>query len=454
MGWRGRMLSLVWFKRDLRVIDHPALALAASQGRVLPVYITEPALWALPDASARQWDFATECVTELRRDLAALGQPLILRDGDAVEVLARLHTKHKFDQIVSHDEPGDGWAMARDQRVRAWAQGKGLPWIEVPQSRGDGPQRRAFLAQPLAEVTALDPVTEGTGALPSARSLKLAEDRCPYRQKGGRAAAVVALDGFMAGRAQSYRGATTAPVSSERATSRLSPYLSWGVLSVREVVQRAAQEKDARRGQVAWGVSLRSFEKSLLRRDAARAGAAAFEGALEPASARLSAWQAGETGLPFVDACLRYVQVTGWLEARSRALIAGFGVHHLRLHAEAVGNSLARLSTDYDWVIHTQAMAQIAAGRVPDPVAQGRKLDPDGGFIRRWIPELTRVPADYLHTPWLWPQARVVLNGRYPEPMVDPASAGRAAKARQPITLRQTTPLRRRVAAGQLTLDL
>ncbi|MCL4675548.1 MAG: deoxyribodipyrimidine photo-lyase, partial [Pararhodobacter sp.] len=411
------MLSLVWFKRDLRASDHAALALAAAQGAVLPVHIVEPELWAQPDASGRQWAFVAECIQELRRDLAGLGQPLILREGDAVEVLTRLHAKHRFAQILSHEETGSLWTRARDQRVAAWARDKGLPWVEVPQSGvvrrlagrdGWAERRNRFLAQPLAEVTALQPVADGTGALPSARSLKLAEDPCPYRQQGGRAAGLLALHSFTATRGQGYRAALTSPLAAERTCSRLSPYLAFGAVSAREVAQSVAQEKIDRRGQGHWRANLRSFEARLAWRDrsmqtledrpalATRALHPGMEG-LHPSipdAARLEAWMSGETGLPFVDACMRYLRATGWIHHRLRALLQTVASHHLWLDWRVTGLYLARLFTDYEPGIHW-AQVQVlsgtagpAAGRVQDPVRQGLEQDPQGQFLRRWVPEL------------------------------------------------------------------
>jgi len=452
------MLSLVWFKRDLRVHDHPALALAAAQGAVLPVYIIEPDLWAQPDASGRQWAFVTESLEDLRRDLAALGQPLILRVGDAVDVLARLRAKHRFRQIISHEETGNGWTQARDRRVAAWARDSNLQWIEVPQSgverccagrEGWTARRNRFLAEPLAQVSALKPVAEATGAVPSAKSLQLPGDPCPNRQPGGRVAGLLALNNFTDLRAQTYRLALSAPLTAERTGSRLSPYLAFGAVSGREVAQAISDQKLARRGQPGWAGSLRSFEARLALRDhfnqtledqpslETHALHPAMEGVhpRQPDSARLTAWASGETGLPFVDACMRYLRATGWLSYQMRAMLQSVASYHLWLDWRASGLQLARLFTDYEPGIHW-AQVQILSGttgasalRIFDPVKQGQAQDPKGVFIRRWVPELAKVPDMFLHEPWKWPRARQVLGQRYPEPVIDPAAAVRAARA-------------------------
>lgn len=479
------MLSLVWFKRDLRVTDHPALALAAAQGDVLPVHIVEPGLWAQPDASLRQWEFLTESLASLRSDLAALGQPLILRTGDAVEVLARLQARFGYDRIVSHQETGTAWSSARDRRVAAWARDRGLPWVELPQSgviRGLAARdeqsrlRTAFMAQPAVAAPALKPLAEATGALPSARSLALVEDRCPNRQPGGRPAAQQALDSFLTLRGQGYRAALSSPLGAERACSRLSPYLSLGVLSLREVVQATAQARVDHRGQRDWPASLKSFDARLTWRDQSvqrLEEAPPLEWHVtDPAgdAAQLSAWCAGETGLPFVDACMRYLAATGWLNFRMRAMVIGVANHLLGLDWQAAGLHLARQFTDYDPGVHwpqVQRQAGILDAdmpRIPNPIKLAYEHDPKGAFVRRWVPELAAIPDAFVHEPWKWPGARDGLSRRYPEPVVDPVTATRAARARlaarRPSTggdLRKAPAAsvqRRHAHPAQMSLDL
>ncbi|MGY6534979.1 MAG: FAD-binding domain-containing protein [Pararhodobacter sp.] len=507
------MLTILWFKRDLRVHDHPALAHAAAAGPVLPLYIVEPEAWAQPDASARQWDFLAETLLALRTDLAALGQPLLIRTGDAVEVLAKVHARHRVAQIVSHEETGNAWSYARDRRVAAWARGQGLPWIELPQSgvvrrlRGrDGWARRrdAFMTQPQALApNALAPVAPVSGQIPGARGLKLADDRCPGRQQGGRAMGLALLDSFLQGRGQDYRRAMSAPVSAERACSRLSPYLAFGALSVREVVQAVEAARADRRGQANWHAALKSYGSRLAWRDhfiqkledEPALEHHALHRALDdlrpksPDPGLLAAWATGQTGLPFVDACMRYLTATGWLNFRMRAMLMSVASYHLWLDWRATGQHLARLFTDYEPGIHwSQCQMQsgttgINALRIYNPVKQGLDQDPSGRFIRTWVPELAPVPDAFLHEPWRWPGAAGFLGRRYPEPVVDPANAARAAKARLQgpraapdfraeaarvarrhasrqnragdfVNDRARRQPRRKVMTGQLTLDL
>ncbi|MFN4056789.1 MAG: FAD-binding domain-containing protein [Roseinatronobacter sp.] len=451
-------LTLVWFKRDLRVQDHPALALAGPY--VLPVYIIEPEQWSEPDASARQWAFTREALQTLREDLAALGQPLILRMGEAVAELSRLCARHKIMRMISHEETGTAWSYARDKRVAAWARSAGVEWIELPQSgvirrlrSRDGwqGQRDAFMraeqaqAQPLADLATETP---SLTHLPDARALGLSPDACPHRQRGGRAAAEAALDSFLNIRGQGYRVQMSSPLTAERACSRLSPYLALGVLSLRQVehARQAARAQHGPSGQ--WGAALNSFGKRLAWRDhfiqkledAPDLDQTCLHPAHEglrprdPDPIRLAAWVKGETGVPYIDACMRYLRATGWLNFRARAMLMSFASYHLWLDWRVTGQHLARMFTDYEPGIHW-SQCQMQSGttgintiRIYNPVKQGHDHDPEGRFIRTWVPELAQVPLPHLHSPWTWPEG-ARLAGRYPEPVVDLAQAGAQARA-------------------------
>ncbi|MBC7674640.1 MAG: deoxyribodipyrimidine photo-lyase, partial [Rhodoferax sp.] len=263
------MNVLVWYKRDLRVHDHPALRMAADMGAVLPLYIVEPDYWALPDTSARQWAFTAECLADLQAALGAAGAPLVVRVGQAVEVLARLCKQAGITRIISHEETGNLWTYARDLGVKAWARGAGIDWVEVPQSgvvrrlasrdgwarARDGFMAGAVLAAPVLQAVAgVEP-----GVIPAARALRLAQDLCPHRQVGGRGAGLELLDSFLTVRGQNYRSAMSSPVTGERACSRISAHLALGALSAREVTQSAGL-RQAERPVGGWSGSLRSFQ--------------------------------------------------------------------------------------------------------------------------------------------------------------------------------------------------
>ncbi|NKX44685.1 FAD-binding domain-containing protein [Roseicyclus persicicus] len=451
---------LVWFKRDLRVQDNPALALAAARGgRVLPVFIVEPEAWAQPDASARQWRFVAESLGALRADLGRLGAPLVVRVGAAREVLGALLAETGIREVVSVEETGNGWSYARDRAVGAWLGAEGVVWTELPQwgvvrrlKGRDGwaaRRERAMRAEMIPAPEALRGFDLDPGAIPDARDLRLPFDPCPGRQKGGRAEAEALLASFLATRGQDYRRAMSSPLEGAEACSRLSPHLAWGTLSPRAAAQAAAERKRQAKGtRVGWSGAMQSFEARLAWRDhfmqkledepalEHRCLHSAYEG-LRPATpdaARLAAWEKGETGLPFVDACMRSLIATGWLNFRMRAMLVSVASYHLWLDWRATGPHLARMFTDYEPGIHWPQM-QMQSGttgmntvRLYNPVKQGRDQDPTGAFTRQWCPELREVPDAHLQEPWRWDGAGAVIGRRYPAPVVDVAAAARAAR--------------------------
>jgi deoxyribodipyrimidine photo-lyase len=298
------------------------------------------------------------------------------------------------------------------------------------------------------------------GDIPPADALGLAADPCPDRQAGGRRAALEVLEGFLIRRGERYHREMSSPLTAYDSCSRLSTHLAWGTLSMREAVQSTR----LRREQVAalvpaerrtWAQALAAFEGRLhwhchfiqkleseprielenLQRSC--------DGLRDPApdQERLSAWCEGRTGFPFVDACMRALDASGWINFRMRAMLMSFSSYHLWLHWREPGLHLARRFTDYEPGIHW-SQVQMQSGttginslRIYNPVKQSQDQDPDGRFIRRWVPELAAVPETWIHTPWRMSYAEQVRHGvligrDYPAPLVDHETAAREARRR------------------------
>lgn len=461
---RCSMNVLIWFKRDLRIHDHAALALAADMARdmggaVLPLYIAEPEFWAARTASARQWAGISDALADLRDDLGGLGAPLIIRVGGAVEVLSRITKRAKITHMISHMETGCDASFARDRAVSAWARRAGVCWQELPssgvrrgyQSRaGWAFARDAFVASDLIPTPAGLCAVQGieAGPIPSASALRLGIDACPHRQNAGRAAGLAVMDSFFATRGGGYAGGISSPLLAERACARISPHLALGSLSLREVSHAlAAKRADGLPSN--WARSLSAFESRLAWRDhfiqKLEDQPNLDSVAMQPASdalgrlhdtGLLSAWSAGQTGLPFIDAAMRYLNATGWINFRARAMLTSFATYHLWLNWRDVGAELARKFTDYEPGIHwpqIQMQSGVTGVNIPriyNPIKQGLDQDPSGRFMRQWLPELGPVPDAHLHAPWRWSGAGQILGRRYPEALVEPSAAARAAKAR------------------------
>ena len=230
-------LQIVWFKRDLRCSDNAPLTEAAARGPVLPVFIAEPGLWRTSDHSARQWEFAAESLADLRRDLAATGQPLLVLQGDAETVFIELLTRYRVEAVWSHEETGNDWTYRRDQKMRALFRARQVPWHEIPQNgvvRGltsrDGWSTHwesRMRATALEAPRALAPVeTQAIGGIPSAKRLGISEDPCPDRQRGGRNAGLEVFRSFLDERGQAYNKELSSPLTAFQSCSRLSPHLA------------------------------------------------------------------------------------------------------------------------------------------------------------------------------------------------------------------------------------
>ncbi|MBS0543305.1 MAG: deoxyribodipyrimidine photo-lyase [Proteobacteria bacterium] len=460
--------QVVWFKRDLRLHDHAALAQAAARGPVLCLYIVEPSLWAQPDAASQHYRFVIESLRELYVALRQHGGSLHVVTGEAVAVLDRLQALAPFAALHSHEETGNGASYTRDRAVAAWCRAHGVAWHEYPQF---GVVRRlrdrdTWQGRWEAHVAAIQhalPTHIGFASLPwteppppGAAGLGLIDDDPPRRQPGGRSAGLDVLHSFLSERSSQYRGGISSPLSAPSACSRLSPYLAWGCLSLREVVQATRAEIEAlapgderrRKGLAAflsrlyWHchfIQKLESEPALEFRNLHRG----YDGLREPDwnPAHFDALLAGRTGWPLVDACVAMLRETGWLNFRMRAMLVSVAAYPLWLHWRPVGEWLARQFLDYEPGIHWSQM-QMQSGttginttRVYNPVKQARDHDPQGRFVRRWLPAMRRVPDAWLFEPWRMPddiqqRCGVRVGEDIAAPLVDLEDATRAAKAR------------------------
>ncbi|MBY0240433.1 MAG: deoxyribodipyrimidine photo-lyase [Burkholderiaceae bacterium] len=459
--------GVVWFKRDLRLHDHAALCAAALEGPLLCLYIIEPSLWQQPDASSQHYHFVLECLQDLDDALARRGGQLLVRVGEACAVLEELYRAAPFAGLYSHEETGNGHTFQRDKDVALWCQRRAVRWREFPQtgvirrlSSRDGWAERweRFVAQPCLPVPPLRgrPLPLPLQPWPSAAALGVFPFDPPARQCGGRRRAIVVLRSFIEQRSTDYRGGISSPLSAPTACSRLSPYLATGCLSLREVLQATLRRLDClpeqnsrqRQGLQAF-ISRLHWHCHFMQKLESEPDIEycnmhrGYDGLRENEmdASRLAILMEGRTGWPMVDACVAMLNHTGWLNFRMRAMLVSVAAYPLWLHWRPVGLWLARAFLDYEPGIHwSQLQMQsgttgINATRVYNPVKQALDHDPQGRFVRHWLPALRQVPDTWLFEPWKMPPAlreRYNLHENvYPaQPPVELDSATRVAKQR------------------------
>ncbi|WP_456306730.1 cryptochrome/photolyase family protein [Paracraurococcus ruber] len=462
--------ALAWFRQDLRLADNPALRAAAEGGRpVLPVFVLDDAAagpWAAGGA-ARWW--LKSSLAALGRDLAARGAPLLLARGRAEIVIPALAEATGAAEVLAGRlyEP---WARERDRRVAEalGAAGRDLrlltsTLLREPETVRSGTGRPYAVYSPFAK--SVIGMGEPEAPLPAPDRLRPlatpppgeALDSLPlYPVPGepdwardfgtlwqpGEDGATARLGRFLAGPVTGYANGRNDPGT--EGTSGLSPHLRWGEISPRQVwhAVRGALPKDPELakpflGEILW----REFSYHLLFHRpempdrALRDRFAAFP--FQPDAALLQAWQRGRTGYPIVDAGMRQLWRFGWMHNRVRMIAASFLVKHLLQPWQAgsawfwdtlVDADLASNSASWQWIAGSGTDAA-PYFRVFNPVLQGEKFDPEGRYVRRFVPELARLPDRWIHRPWEAPAAvlagaGVALGRGYPRPAIDHA-AGR-----------------------------
>lgn len=446
-------MQIVWFKRDLRIHDHAALWGAYTCGPVIPLYIFEPELWAQPDMSHRQFMFLSASVQQLNHALTRLGQPLIIRTGHALDILATIIKDYQVHSLWSHQETWNDWTYQRDISICNYLKVQGIDWHEPRQS---GVIRRLksrhnwagrwydFMTQPISPTpTALTPVAIDSESLPNPTTFNLQPDGCRYPQQGGRQMGLQLLNSFLYQRGEFYQGQMSSPLTAFDVCSRLSPHIAFGTLSMREIFhaleQRITNNKQSGYGHpINWQRSLTAFKSRLfwhchfiqkmedepqIEFDNMHASYDHLK-RQEINTVHYQAWTQGQTGYPFIDACMRALIATGWINFRMRAMLMSFASHHLWLDWRHTAAYLAALFTDYEPGIH-YPQCQMQSGttginslRIYNPIKQSEDQDPQGLFIRRWVPELVDVPTQFIHQPWLSNH-----HTDYPSPIIDEKQA-------------------------------
>jgi deoxyribodipyrimidine photo-lyase len=424
------MRGIWWIKRDYRLSDNACICEGLESCKELvPFFCWEPEILHSPDFSIFHLQAQWQGLTGLRRSLQKRQSDLLEDYNEICTSLKELHLRFPFQIIFSHQETGNLISFERDLRVRKWCLDNGVIWKEINASSvmrgGNADTRRVRLRQEDYRKEKVLSVPEnlkfpssftwnknplGWGDLTKKTGRFAGVEMSTKLQKVSEKAAWETLGSFLSSRAQKYSGGISSPNLAFQHGSRLSSHLAWGTISLRtvfnELENRIMQLKE-QKDKTGWLRSLRAFQSRLFWRDHFIQRLEAFPNlenlSLNPAyrnleyedsSTYLDAWLEGKTGYPMVDACMRCLQSTGFLNFRMRAMVVSFACYGLHLSWQKIHAPLAQIFLDYEPGIHLPQL-QMQAGvigfnaiRVYSPSKQFLDQDPDGHFVRKWIPEL------------------------------------------------------------------
>ena len=454
-------MNVVWLKRDLRSQDHEALAAAQnSSDPFVCIYLFEPQFIIYPDCDIRHLRFQYESLMELKKTFNQSNIPLIIAYSDAEDFFENFLLNNTVHKVFSYQESGTKATWERDKNVKSIFTEHNVQWIEFQRDgiiRGltnrDNWEKKWYN-------TMHSPFTENEFKLqknsfeivnpfPLKKAfLKRLSTPNKKMQIGGESMAWKYLESFAKDRGHKYHRLISKPLESRKSCGRVSPYLSWGNLSIKQAYQylynhqRRQTNKTAFRGiltRFRWHCHfIQKFEVECdYEFTCVNRGYESLEHQFD--ELKIKAWKDGKTGFPLIDACMRCLKETGWINFRMRAMLVSFFCHHLDQDWREGIYHLAKLFLDYEPGIH-YTQFQMQAGvtgvntiRMYNPVKQALDHDPEAKFIKEWVPELKSLPVPFALEPWKLniieqTEYNFNLGDDYPLPIVNLEEAGKLAR--------------------------
>ena len=455
------MNKIVWFRYDLRLEDNQAFIEATKNGNVLPIFIFDKNYYKLDTSSSFHLKFCEDSLKDLNQSLKNLyNSKLNIYYGDTTEILKNISKKFNISEIYSHHVFKNNYLSKIDGKISNFFKECNIQWYLFNQfgiQLGKRDRYRwsynwnKFINQPVLEKRVncnfiIDPDHNKNCAI----STNFIDDK--LIQEGGRKNAVKLLNSFLDNRSDNYQKEMSSPITGEKSCSRLSPYITYGNISLREIYRATKQKLNedisivkkksliAFKSRLAWHCHFiqKLYDEPEIEFKNLNS---AFDGLREDDfnPYYYEAWKNGNTGYPFIDACMRYLKVNGWINFRMRAMLVSFASYQLWLDWKKTSKHMAKLFTDYEPGIH-YSQFQMQSGttginsiRIYNPIKQSIDQDPDGNFIRKWVPELKNVQGKLIHEPWKMTyidqkSISIELGKNYPLPIIENNKATKIAK--------------------------
>ena len=455
------MNKIVWFRYDLRLEDNQAFIEATKNGNVLPIFIFDKNYYKLDTSSSFHLKFCEDSLKELNHSLKNLYNSKInIYYGDTTEILKNISKKFNISEIYSHHVFKNNYLSKIDGKISNFFKECNIQWYLFNQfgiQLGKRDRYRwsynwnKFINQPVLEKRVncnfiIDPDHNKNCAI----STNFIDDK--LIQEGGRKNAVKLLNSFLDNRSDNYQKEMSSPITGEKSCSRLSPYITYGNISLREIYRATKQKLNedisivkkksliAFKSRLAWHCHFiqKLYDEPEIEFKNLNS---AFDGLREDDfnPYYYEAWKNGNTGYPFIDACMRYLKLNGWINFRMRAMLVSFASYQLWLDWKKTSKHMAKLFTDYEPGIH-YSQFQMQSGttginsiRIYNPIKQSIDQDPDGNFIRKWVPELKNVQGKLIHEPWKMTyidqkSISIELGKNYPLPIIENNKATKIAK--------------------------
>jgi deoxyribodipyrimidine photo-lyase len=445
-------INIIWLKRDLRLQDNEAIKNALSSNkRILFIYVFEKSLQEDVHYNERHWNFIKESLVDINEDLIENSSKVLIVNSEVINAFNQVQNTYRIDTVFSHQETGLLITYQRDKYFKRFCRNNSIQWEENNNNgvlRGllnredwfekwdnymaGSPIKNKLISDKLISINEINQLEKHF------EIVNLKTPKHPYFQRGGSRMAWRYANTFFEKRHENYMYNISKPALARESCSRLSPYIAWGNVSIRQILHEAHKHKtDINKKHLGAFISrlrwqahfIQKFEmEHTMEKENINKGYQKLKKAISLEYQK--AWKEGETGFPIIDACMRCLKETGYLNFRMRAMLASFFTHILWQPWQAASKHLSQLFLDFEPGIHFPQL-QMSSGetgihvlRVYSPLKNSLEHDKDATFIKKWVPELSKLPTGFIHEPYLMTPLDEQFNNfelgvDYPKPIVD-----------------------------------